>query len=235
MNRQIPWLRVLVEGAVVVASILLAFAIDAWWAQRQERVLETHYLGRLASDLSTGAAQLNQQLERLGNALPAARNLADGLDGQAESLTDDELLELFSVAARTGFIEANLDHVGTYRELQTTGRLAVISDPELLQDLSEYYRGVDLLIQSLLELNQGASVRFMQLTGRRPIEVQNDPTLLTTQVRRRLVSELRGSPDAVRELRHFTAMVTLNLGRIEDYRDRNAGLMARLDTTAGGV
>ena len=31
LTRQIPWLRVFVEGVVSVGSILLAFGIDAWW------------------------------------------------------------------------------------------------------------------------------------------------------------------------------------------------------------
>ena len=31
MSRSIPWTRVLVEGVVVVGSILLAFAIDAMY------------------------------------------------------------------------------------------------------------------------------------------------------------------------------------------------------------
>ena len=28
---QIPWLRVFIEGVVIVGSILLAFGVDAWW------------------------------------------------------------------------------------------------------------------------------------------------------------------------------------------------------------
>ena len=32
------WPRLLVEGVAIVASILLAFGIDAWWQDRQ-----THY------------------------------------------------------------------------------------------------------------------------------------------------------------------------------------------------
>ena len=31
MTRQIPWLRVFVEGVVIVGTILLAFGIDAVW------------------------------------------------------------------------------------------------------------------------------------------------------------------------------------------------------------
>ncbi len=37
MTRQIPWLRVFGEGLVIVVSILLAFGIEAWWAERLKR------------------------------------------------------------------------------------------------------------------------------------------------------------------------------------------------------
>ncbi len=37
LKPQIPWLRVFVEGVVIVGSILLAFGIDAWWDGVQER------------------------------------------------------------------------------------------------------------------------------------------------------------------------------------------------------
>ena len=36
-TRQIPWLRVCVEGVVIVGSILLAFGIDAWWNMKATR------------------------------------------------------------------------------------------------------------------------------------------------------------------------------------------------------
>jgi len=39
-HRKIPWPRVLVEGAVIVGSILLAFGIEAWWDDRGEAVEE---------------------------------------------------------------------------------------------------------------------------------------------------------------------------------------------------
>lgn len=35
-QRQIPWLRIFAEGTAIVISILLAFAIDAWWQRRAE-------------------------------------------------------------------------------------------------------------------------------------------------------------------------------------------------------
>ena len=51
MKPQIPWLRVFVEGVVIVGSILLAFGIDAWWEGRQEREREATYLSALVAEV----------------------------------------------------------------------------------------------------------------------------------------------------------------------------------------
>ena len=36
---------------MIVGSILLAFGIDAWWEERQQRILEVQYAERLKADL----------------------------------------------------------------------------------------------------------------------------------------------------------------------------------------
>ncbi len=56
MKTQIPWLRVFVEGVVIVASILLAFGIEAWWEGVQERQEEQEALRGLASDFAINIA-----------------------------------------------------------------------------------------------------------------------------------------------------------------------------------
>ena len=40
MKGQIPWSRVLVEGVVIVLSILLAFGIEAGWESRLSCILD---------------------------------------------------------------------------------------------------------------------------------------------------------------------------------------------------
>jgi hypothetical protein len=37
-SQEIPWKRITAEGAAILVSILLAFGIDAWWDERQDRV-----------------------------------------------------------------------------------------------------------------------------------------------------------------------------------------------------
>ncbi len=61
MTGKIPWLRVFVEGVVIVASILLAFGIDAWWSQERERQAEVEALQGLRDDFV-------ESLERLASA-----------------------------------------------------------------------------------------------------------------------------------------------------------------------
>ena len=50
-TRQIPWLRVFVEGVVIVASILLAFVIDASWDERQATDEEAEIVAAVVQDL----------------------------------------------------------------------------------------------------------------------------------------------------------------------------------------
>ena len=51
-TRSIPWLRVLIEGVVIVGSILLAFGIDTWWEGRQERSQVRAELEALAAEVA---------------------------------------------------------------------------------------------------------------------------------------------------------------------------------------
>jgi hypothetical protein len=44
--RRLPWRRIIAEGLAIVASILLAFAIDAWWGRVNQASAEQALLVR---------------------------------------------------------------------------------------------------------------------------------------------------------------------------------------------
>ena len=58
--RKIPWTRLTVESIAIVGSILVAFAIDAWWEDRQERGDERSYLSSLRQELIQGLDSVAQ-------------------------------------------------------------------------------------------------------------------------------------------------------------------------------
>lgn len=61
-NRQILWRRVLLEGAVIVVSILLAFSIDAWWSNRIEQQREREQLVSMLTEFEASLSGLDEVL-----------------------------------------------------------------------------------------------------------------------------------------------------------------------------
>ena len=51
-TQKLPWKRLLAEATAIVLSILLAFAIDAWWEDRGDRQAEQLLLQRLKADFT---------------------------------------------------------------------------------------------------------------------------------------------------------------------------------------
>ena len=60
MKPQIPWLRVFVEGVVIVGESLRAFGIQAAWDELQERVEEQEILAHLEADMVNNRADLER-------------------------------------------------------------------------------------------------------------------------------------------------------------------------------
>ena len=61
-TQNIPWMRISVEATAIVASILLAFAIDAWWQNRQDRIDEQEILAGLRSEFIANLDILTRHL-----------------------------------------------------------------------------------------------------------------------------------------------------------------------------
>ena len=59
-NQKIPSARLAVESIAIVGSILVAFAIDAWWEDRQEQRDERSYLTSLRQELIRGLDSVAQ-------------------------------------------------------------------------------------------------------------------------------------------------------------------------------
>jgi len=62
---RIEWSRMLIEGLVIVVSILLAFGIDAWWDERQQDEAAAHQVTRVVTELESNIARLELQVEHL--------------------------------------------------------------------------------------------------------------------------------------------------------------------------
>jgi len=139
-SKNIPWLRILVEGFVIVGSILLAFGIDTWWDGLQQQAEEQRILTGLEADFSATVATLNTVVGRhRGYA-----ERADALEGMSEA----EMLAIPSDSVDL-YMRAMAQYMtfeprgGTLPALVAAGQLGLIQDPELRDLLAEWLQRLD--------------------------------------------------------------------------------------------
>ena len=129
MKPQIPWLRVFVEGVVIVGSILLAFGIDAWWEGRQEREEELGVLTGLDAELTDAVAHLTDWRIRHQGVASAGREILahTGAPGRV-GLSPDSIGSLIWTV---NFNWSADPPMGVLSSVISTGQLATIQSQDL--------------------------------------------------------------------------------------------------------
>ena len=135
MNRQIPWLRVFVEGVVIVGSILMAFGIEAGWDQRNQRLELRLELQNVAQELAENRERVLFQLdlvERIAAAGTAVDEIMELNHENSVTNLPDTLVYLGTAASPT--LDVSL---GALESLIASGRLASVDDLGVRRRLRE--------------------------------------------------------------------------------------------------
>jgi hypothetical protein len=154
-SRIIPWKTITVEAAAIVLSILLAFAIDAWWAEKKDSEVEHVALLALHSDFTKSREQLTNVILSLESARTDFARF--------QSINTTELIEIDPGAIRSFLTALVKNHTfdpvtATLDALANDGRLGLISDAQLLAQLSIWQRQLDGINEISFEL-RAESVR----------------------------------------------------------------------------
>jgi hypothetical protein len=157
-TRNIPWKRTAVEATAIVISILLAFAIDAWWAEKKEREVEHRTLLALRSDFMASNEELDGLLQGLANARINFMRFQSATPAELTKI-DAELVRPIVTSLVT---PASYEPVtATHDALSNDGRLGLISDSELLRHLSNWQRALDDIESNSIDL-RAESVRVLR-------------------------------------------------------------------------
>jgi hypothetical protein len=152
-TRQIPWLRVFLEGVVIVGSILLAFGLQAWWEGRQER-------GRVEANLANIAAEIAGNRDEIAGAIARNRYTREIILGVL--LREAPELAALPADSLTAFVEAirpprTYDAGGAALEsLLSGGDLALVDDAELSEALVRWHGVPDEMEENWSEAYQAA-------------------------------------------------------------------------------
>jgi hypothetical protein len=207
--RSLSWLRIFVQGAVIVGSILLAFAIDAAWDVRQDRVQEVAYLGGILVDLRSDSTDLVDRQDTAIRGMAAADRLLELRRDPGSTAPADSLAMWF---LHTAFVDnfQVLDH--TYREI-LGGGLSVIRDESLRRQIADYYRSIESA-EFFTEYYKGEESDYWDLLAQRldPDDLEGisrEDQAADHLIPDRLIGKLRSDDEIANAIlvnRHWTAL-----------------------------
>ena len=140
MSQKVPWLRVLVEGVVIVASILLAFGIDAWWDRSQQRGQEQELLQGLESDFVSSLATLDQTIRIHQLFAERAAHLESMSDSEVRAIPPDSVERYMRAVSQYMTYEPQ---GGTLNGLVGAGQLSLLEDTALRGLLTGWQQRLD--------------------------------------------------------------------------------------------
>jgi hypothetical protein len=216
-----------------VVSILLAFAIQAWWEARQERAREQETLSGLATDFAFTLAQLHRLLVANEDRQALIMALEAMADSELEALPEDSVALYEAALLGFGTFDAR---DGTLESLVASGDLGIIRDPHLRQRLMEWQSVVgdiseetDLVLSTIGPMRRrvgelGGPWRFPPESAHRGSAA--DPVMLARD------------PEVMAIARHKWLEVEMYLRQLEplmEYADTVLGLIDRQLTDAHQV
>ena len=144
--------RFVAEAAVIVASILLAFAIDAWWDTRGDRMDEREALREIHQNLVEDSVDM-----QLGGVATFTGYVASGnwvMDHLGLQIPTDSAAEMLRPLGTRHLYQPQSSG---FDGLRTSGRLGIIRDDSLRADLIRYYEhGQQELVQLVTWLGDQA-------------------------------------------------------------------------------
>ncbi len=132
------------EGIVIVASILVAFALDASWDRYQEAQIERRILLELHDEFESAKARIVGSIAQLDSAIRASTELLEYLGPENADLTRDAaealLIEIFSVDTLEvpSSVLSSIVATGQFRLITDDGLRNLLSEwPALVADVRE--------------------------------------------------------------------------------------------------
>ncbi len=161
-SQNIPWVRISAEGAAIVASILFAFAIDAWWQNRQQVASDHTHLATVVTELRSHEVLLAEAISAhqrtisvgesvLGNFSAAANAESVSLAPQAFA----DLMSFYQINAPFGALETAMSAGAIARMKNTDLSSALANWPVVIDDLLEEQKtGRNLMFSLFGEMSE---------------------------------------------------------------------------------
>ena len=175
-SQRIPWNRLAAEGFVVVVSILLAFAIDAWWDGYQEDQREDRQLAAMRVEFSASSVAIDEVLEAIEQHAKGVDELMSLLkSANSDSVQVPGQLLGYAIGWRTSDVSTS-----TLDTLIASGDLNQLENENLRRDLAAFPAFLLNVTEDELmamEFAEGTMASFMAREGLAEAAYSNRPRL----------------------------------------------------------
>ena len=133
-SRHIPWPRFGIEGVLIVASILGAFSIDAWWDGQQEARIRTDLVSTLKLDFETTR-------KRLAKSIALADALNERAAGFLKAVGSKEPVEPDLLRHQIAGVFTKIDFepaLSAYNSAVATGKFGLLESAALVESIAEF-------------------------------------------------------------------------------------------------
>lgn len=155
--QNIPWLRIVAESIAIVMSILLAFAIDAWWTNLKSRQDVEENLSALIVELESNLKLIDRELSYRQAVIASIESLNTTIADQ-RTLSPDEIDRLLGDMTWLGKSEFS---TGALEAVLQTGVFASIADAELRRLLAALPALYEYVVQFELSDIESTTERFI--------------------------------------------------------------------------
>lgn len=125
------------EYLIVVLGVLTAVGINAWWSEHQRADAEQALIAELREDVEDTRVHTQRQIGWHQGTARGASAILNGLSDGVTGIARDTLLTTVGSVLGSAALWQPTDD--TYTEALGSGRLALITDPEVRSALSHYH------------------------------------------------------------------------------------------------
>ena len=194
--------RLALEGAVIVVSILLAFALDAAWDKLEERTQADEYLAVLEAEFTDAMREMEGQITDHEKQLAIIEGMLNSIANNTDFATED------LIYLRGLFVYGPSHPV--YDDLANSSSIDLLESAELRGELFRYGRLKDFL--TILANNE----RNFFLTQMNPYLTQHIDLMLTNHASSPLGQDpkFESDWDHLRQDRQFHNLLVFRYGQV---------------------
>ena len=138
MLRSRQWGQAFFELAIVALGILMAFQVDRWREESNDREMEQQYLARLSDDINQDIRDISAGIELAELRLEFARLLMDAAEDQNVAIRSP--VDFILAVDQSSYTFTPALTSNTFDELRSTGNIGLLRNTELKNGLFGYYR-----------------------------------------------------------------------------------------------